>query len=381
MKVLMFLNTLRGNDGGAEHVFGQLASDLEARGHEVVKAWAFPEKSQGEAEIVFPLETLAFVGYRATLLQKVPAVVRSLWRLAQGLRRIRPDIVNVHFVCAEALYFIMLKRFFGYKVVLTFHGSDAHFAGGHHLKLLPLLARKADGVTVVSKRIREAIQAIAGVEPSSISLITNGIPLEFWSSPGGNDDLRYRSRTVVAVGRLERVKGYDVLMQAMSILVERVPDARLVLIGEGGERGHLEEEAARLGIEDSVALTGRLPACAIRERLNQSAAFVLPSRSEGLPLALLEAMASGLPAVATRVGGVPEVLTPQSGIVVPPGTPHAIAEALASLLNNPDRAQSMGNEAQVRAQSFSASSSAKAYERLFRSLSNGAGFDVHVEND
>jgi glycosyltransferase involved in cell wall biosynthesis len=381
MKVLMFLSTLRGNDGGAEHVFGQLASDLEARDHEVVRAWAFLGESQGRTELVFPLETLAFVGYRATLLRKVPSVLRSLWRLVRGLRHIRPDIVNVHFVCAEAWYFIVLRRFFGYKVVLTFHGSDAHLASGRNLRLLPSLVRRADRVTVVSERVLEAVQAITDVEPSSISLIPNGIPLEFWSRPTGRDALRYQSRTVIAVGRLERVKGYDVLMRAMSSLIGLVPDARLILIGEGSERRQLEEEADRLGMTTFVTMTGRLDAGAIRERLNRAAAFVLPSRSEGLPLALLEAMASGLPVVATGVGGVPEVLTPQSGIIVPPDTPHAIAKALASIMSDPTRAQQMGAEARVRAQSFSSERAADAYERLFMGLSEGTGFNERRAND
>jgi glycosyltransferase involved in cell wall biosynthesis len=210
--------------------------------------------------------------------------------------------------------------------------------------------------------------ACAGITASRVRYIPNGIDQDFWrAGPAVATDA---PPTVVFVGRLLPVKGVDVLLTAFARLRERLPAAQLCLIGEGELRGTLEARVAELGIADGVSFAGQLAPPAVRERLARASLFVLPSRSEGLPMALLEAMAAGLPAVASAVGGIPEVLTPDCGRLVPPEDPAALAEALMALLQAPGR-QAMGEAARQRAAAFSSSAADASYERLFLELRAG----------
>ena len=355
-------------------MFAQLAQGLERCGHEVTRAYKEPAPNPSGPEWVFPLASLNFRGYRA-LLKRVPAMLVSLWRLARGLYRIRPDVVNVHFVRAEAAYFLLLKWIFGYRLVLSFHGSDALRAAGHDLTVVPHLVRSADATTVVSERVGEAVKSIAYPASPSITVIPNGVPLDFWKASTDMEESEMSPRrrfNVVTVGRLVKIKGHDVLIQAFRILKRMSVDAELLIVGEGPERQMLEAEVKDAGLESMVTFAGRQSPEQVRSHLRKASAFALPSRSEGMPLSLLEAMATGLPAVATRVGGVPEVLTPEAGILVAPEEPEMFANALVTLLKEPSRTAAMGRAARERAQEYSSSRVVAAFDGLFRSLLQGS---------
>lgn len=369
MKVLMYSSTSRGIVGGAQNVFDQLATGLEYRGHEVVRAWREPSTKATGPEWVFPLASLRFIGYKATL-KNVPAMLASLWRLAKGLYRIRPDVVNIHFVRAEAVYFLLLRRVFGYRLILSFHGSDA-LATGHNLVFVPHLIRRADAVTAVSEQLGEAVRALAAPSPVPLWVIPNGVPLGFWTASAVQER---RFRSIITVGRLVQVKGHDVLISAMAHLRQVLPDATLTVIGEGPERPTLEAEVEQAGLRSAITFMGSQPADIVRDQLQQANVFVLPSRNEGFGVALLEAMACGLPAVATAVGGVPEVLTSEAGILVAPEEPEMLANALATLLKDPILAAAMGCAARMRAQSYSLEEVLDAFERLFCGLTRSAAY-------
>ncbi len=144
-------------------------------------------------------------------------------------------------------------------------------------------------------------------------------------------------RRVIMVGGFDVLyKAQDVLIEAMARLAERGADLRLTLVGEGRLRAQLKAQVARLGLGERVAFTGGLPgAAAVRDALDAADLFVLPSRTEGLPRALVEAMARGLPCLGTTVGGIPELLAPSE--LVPPNDPAALADALAALAQDPAR--------------------------------------------
>ncbi len=364
MKVLMYSSTGRDIIGGAQVAFAQLADGLERCGHGVVRAYREPDPASHGPDWVFPLTSLSFVGYRATL-RKVPAMLLSLWRLARGLYRIRPDVVNVHYVGAGAVYFLLLRRVFGFRLVLSFHGSDAFFASGHNLTFLPYLIRRADAVTAVSGRLGEAVQALAAPGQAPLRVIPNGVPLGFWTPSPVQVK---RPHSVVTVGRLVRVKGHDLLVSTMVHLRQVFPDATLTIVGEGPERSKLEAEAERAGLGSAITFMGEQPADVVRDQLRQACVFVLPSRNEGFGLALVEAMACGLPAVATAVGGVPGILTPEAGVLVAPEEPEMFANALAALLKEPSQAAAMGRAAQARAQEYSSSRVVDAFDQLFQTV-------------
>jgi glycosyltransferase involved in cell wall biosynthesis len=217
---------------------------------------------------------------------------------------------------------------------------------------LTLLLLRAPQVTflALSARIRQHLIE-SGFAKNQIVLLPNGIdPLAYrdiaarrlchQEAPAGE------SLTVVCVARLSYQKGQDVLLQAWSLVQESVPTARLILAGDGEQRVQLELLATDLGISDTVDFAGLVTDT--RALLAAARVFALPSRYEGMPNALLEAMAAGLPCVATQVSGSEDAIVDgQSGLLVPPDDPGALASALVALLTNNERAYALGREAQA----------------------------------
>lgn len=363
LRVLLYSRVNPADGGGVQAVITRLARHLRSRGHHVVTAWRLPNPDPAAADRVYDLPLLAW-RHGAPAPRSSLAAAGALLRLACRIARYRPAVVNVHYVTAESLYFLLLKPLFRYRLVLSVHGSDLFRPKPWDAPLLPFLLRGADAVTVVSSLAAARVRANPGVNPARVRVIPNGVRFEFWSGTGGGD-VASRAPVILSVGRLHAVKGQDILLRAFPRVRARVGHAALVIVGEGAARGELERLAAELGIASAVEFAGRLAPEEVRARMGAARVFVQPSRSEGLPLALMEAMAAGLPAVATRVGGVPEIIAPGSGAMVPAEDPDALADALSDVLLNPRLASDLGRRARERASGFSAADADGAYEALF----------------
>lgn len=282
--------------------------------------------------------------------------MRDGFGLAARLARFRPDVVNLHYPRGQTLYFMGLRRALGYGVVLSFHNSDLWEASPAVMARLPAWLKAADAVTAVSDDLADATGRHAPGVPFRV--IPNGIDTTWWT-PGetaGRPDL------VVAAGRLIEMKGFDVLLDAFA--AGATEEAELVIAGEGEQRGALEAQAARLGIGNRVSFAGRLDKGALRDLFRRAGLFVLPSRREGMPLILLEAMACGLPTVATAVNGVPQVMNRTCGEMVAPQDPAALASAIARRLGDIDRQRREALAARRRAEEFDAALSYAAYEKV-----------------
>ena len=154
---------------------------------------------------------------------------------------------------------------------------------------------------------------------------------------------------VVFAGVLEFTKGVDVLLDAWPVVLAQVPRAKLVIAGDGTMDPALRRRVSRDGISTSVEFVGHVPPARLRRILDDSWCLVLPSRSEGLPRVVLEAMGRGRPVVASAVGGLPEVVDEgMTGHLVPAGRPEALARAIVTLLHDPERAAKMGAEGRAR---------------------------------
>jgi len=176
---------------------------------------------------------------------------------------------------------------------------------------------------------------------------------------------------VGTVGNLRAVKDYPCLLRAFAWARERVGDAALVFVGDGAERPRLEALAGELGVADAVRFAGARTDVARMLRLFD--VFALSSRTEGISVALLEAMATGLPAVVTDTGGNPEVVVEgQTGRLAPVGDPERLGEALADLLADPGRRRAMGEAARERVVAeFSLERMIGAYESIYDTLLGG----------
>lgn len=196
-----------------------------------------------------------------------------------------------------------------------------------------LLRRSGAVVTVLTTRI-EADLAAHGFHLVGVQVIPNGVDLERFRPAATGAPPTVQMRTVLFVGRLSYQKGVDVLLHAWRTVREQLPEpekARLTIVGAGPRRGQLEQLGLALGIADSVEFAGLQ--CDVAPWLAHSDLLVLPSRWEGMPNAVLEAMACGLPCVATRVSGSEDVIEHGvNGMLVEPGDPQALARAVLALL-------------------------------------------------
>ena len=224
------------------------------------------------------------------------------------------------------------------------------------LSLLERLnARRAPRVLSTSRYCCERIEAHYGVPAGRLRLVPEGIATDLWN-PAGEDaaalaalDGAREPHTVLCVARQYPRKRVGDLITAFQGVHERLPSARLVVIGDGPEHGSLLALVARLGLGDVVQLLGALPDDgAVREWYRRSAVFCLPSIQEGFGIVFLEAMASGLPVVSTTATAIPEVVPHgRAGLLVPPRDPEALADALLSLLTDTElqaRCRAYGRE-------------------------------------
>jgi glycosyltransferase involved in cell wall biosynthesis len=230
--------------------------------------------------------------------------------------------------------------------------------------------RRADCVIVNSRAALEE-EAAAGHPRSRLVYIPNGVG-EPAPPPANRSALGLPAGAlVICVGQLEYIKGHHVLVEAWPAVGAAVPGAQLVLVGTGPQRGALEERARSLGVSSTIAFAGFRPRA--RPLMASADVFVQPSLTEGMPNAVLEAMAASRPVVASSVGGIPELIVDgESGILVPPADPHALAAAVARLLVDRALAVRLATAAAKRARDrFSLDRVVSETGALYRALLDG----------
>ena len=273
------------------------------------------------------------------------------WRLARLLRRRRADVLHTHTLAAANVLSRLAAAAARVPLVSHLH-IENHFRPATRWLLAPLdsaTARLAARLVAVSEDTKRAYER-QGYPRGRIEVVYNGVDLPANGASPHNEPPR-----IGEVARLCDVKGQRELLRA----VASVPEARLVLAGRDLEQGgafqaELERESERLGIRERVEFGFYEDVPALLDTLDVVA---LPSWTEGLPLVLLEAMARARPVVATPVGGTPELVTDgETGLLVPPRDPEALAEALRRVLDDPDLARRLGDAGRAQvAERFSAS--------------------------
>ena len=205
-------------------------------------------------------------------------------------------------------------------------------------------ARNAQGVLATSAYCRRAISREYGVQSEHIRIVPEGIDLARWRRIAAEDPYRGDGATILCVARQYPRKHVADLLHAMVQVRRVVPNARAIIVGDGPEHPALKQLAEQLNLAGCVMLLGAVPDDDDVARLYQQAdIFCLPSVQEGFGIAFLEAMASGLPIVATRAAAIPEVVPDgQAGLLAAPGDQEALALALIELLRNPERRAAMG---------------------------------------
>ena len=288
------------------------------------------------AEIV---DGLAVAHPRYLFVPKLPSASAALYAaslLPELWRRRQADLMLGAWAYPDGAATVMLARALGLPSVIKVHGSDLNVIAripsvrAHLRALLP----RATRLVAVSRGLADELVAL-GVERERVAIVPNGVDAALFhprdrAAARAQLGLPAEGRVMVYVGRLVREKGMMELLDAFGELAPAHPDLSLVLVGEGGWRAAGEERAQQLGVAARLRFVGARPLDEIPRWLGACNLFVLPSWYEGTPNVLLEALACGRRAVATRVGGIPDVMTaPSLGELVPPRDAGALAAAMA----------------------------------------------------
>jgi glycosyltransferase involved in cell wall biosynthesis len=241
-----------------------------------------------------------------------------------------------------------------------------------HRILYRLGTRLVNGVVAVSEETRDSFRRSVGEVGDRVTIVWNAVDVERYPAAVDRNALRARlgfrpgDHVMTMVGTFKRQKGHRFLVEAAAAVIPQVPVLHLLLVGDGEEADGVRAQVERLGLGRRIHLLGSRRD--VPDLLAASDSFVLPSLWEGLPVALVEAMASELPVIATDVSGTREAMIDgDTGWLVPPGDAAALATAMAALVGDPQRAAEMAAAARARvAQSFSAHRQAQQLSALFR---------------
>ncbi len=360
MKVLLLTQRFPPALGGVENHAWHLAKGLTAHGDEVEVVTTDLRKDVPFERLEADTEDFPFPVHRLHAIKAAP-LPHGLGNAAPAmLRRVATgswDIIHGHAYGFFPTFAAAVGEFLGRSaLVITPHSDPGRpsFEKRAFDAIVPVVTiRRAQRVIALTNREAQHLRSL-GVAPGRIAVIPNGIDMDEFAAP--HERLREGDGTnVLYAGRCyPRQKGLEVLTRAVSLLPPKLA-VHLRIVGEDwGGHAVVRELAKSLGIEDRIALVGRLERAQLVEEFRRADLFVQPSLFDSFPIAILEAMAAGLPVVATRVGGIPEVVEDgRTGLLVEPGDPPALSAALERLVSEVVTRKEMGQQGRERAKLFS----------------------------
>jgi len=355
--------------GGAERHLLELWRRLDRERFEVQIA-VFQREGQFASEVAslgWPIHDLD-VG--STIY--APNGWRGFARLVHHVMAFRPDVIQ-GYLFGPNLFAAIAGRVCGVPVVVVSKRNIDAFETPRQVAAQRLAHRLATHVVAVSEAVGETSVAL-GAKRERVTVIPNGVDVERFAAAQPDPSVRGENGAPVvgSVGCLAARKDYPNLLEALALLDRRGRAFRAVVVGEGKERGALERQAEQLGLSSRVRFLGERPD--VERLLPGMDVFVLASREEGIPNALLEAMAAARPAVATAVGGTPEVMEDgRTGWLVPPRDPDALAAALEAALSDPAEAARRGTAAQRAVRDrMSIESMVTRHQRFYEAAVRGA---------
>lgn len=258
-------------------------------------------------------------------LPEMNILFRQLPLICNLVKRTEAVHIHCHFGRVGMLTGWLASRMLGLPFSVTLHGVDIQHTP---YKNLGVVLKDANMVVCVSEKIRDLVQTSYDIPYENTALIRCGIPVAEYTFP---EKLSSGLR-ILTVARLDAVKGLSNLIEGCALLRDRNLPFECTIVGEGPEREELQRQIEAFDLSSFVRLNGALPNEQLPDVYAEHSVFVLPSYSEGVPVVVMEAMASGLPVVASRVGGIPEIVEDgENGFLVEPGKPEQIADAVGSV--------------------------------------------------
>jgi L-malate glycosyltransferase len=278
--------------------------------------------------------------------------ISSFFKLIRMVRRFNIELIHAHFLLPPGLIGVCVGSLMGKKTAVTAHGSDLMIQAKNPVlrSMIKFVLKKADYVLVVNQTLKDKVLEL-GINQEKVYITPNAVDVEKFN-PKKKDlpsdiKISHDKPVILFVGNLVFQKGVEYLLEAKKIMKN---DAELVIVGDGPLRPELEMKVRDEKIQDVVFTGARRD---VDKIMPSGTVFVLPSISEGFPITILEAMASGLPVVATNVGGISEVMSEQVGIMVNPSSPTELASALDKILENETLRNDMNVTAREQALKYS----------------------------
>jgi glycosyltransferase involved in cell wall biosynthesis len=350
--------------GGAEAVVLALADGLRERGATVLPV-VFAD---GEGWLTGRLRSAGFPVFSPTISRRIPFDISVVTQLVQWTRQERINVLHTHELMM-GVYGGLVGAIARIPHLITLHGGTRFASAAHRRWAMKLSAMSASAIVGVSASTCEHISSALGLPRSRVTLVPNGVSV----GSGSRDRTRALlalapdEKLFLGVGNLYKVKGHAVLIEAATRLacLEGVPPWRIAIAGRGDEEATLRRMIQAAGLGDRVVLLGLRND--IPDLLAAADGWVMPSLSEGLPMALLEAMFAGLPTICTAVGGIPSLVIPgETGFLVPPSDPDALSGAILRLLSDAKSAKVLGANAKRLAEAnYSLATMVERYLALY----------------
>ena len=331
--------------GGIIRHILDLARGQAARGHQVgILCDSTTGGARADAALADIAPVLALGIHRIPILRELsPTDLIGFFRVSRYLDGLAADVLHGH--GAKGGAFVRLKRK-GHPIrVYTLHGGGQHY-GPHTLRglvygaLERILMRRTDLFLFESAFARDTHRAIVGMPKTLVRVVPNGITAAEMAAIEPAAD----AADIVYVGEFRRIKGADILIDAIAELHRQGRRVSAALAGDGDENAALHAQVDRLDLNQYIRFLGHVPA---RQGFFNGRILVVPSRGDSLPYVVLEAGGAGVPMVAVRVGGIPEIFGPDFDLV-PPGDPGRLAQAIAAALDDPTAAKAAAAEVRQR---------------------------------
>lgn len=340
--------------GGAETMCENLTYALMKQGHEVTVVSLYGEKT--------PIsERMERAGVKLLYLDKKLGLDLSMVpKLLKIMKQERPDAVHTHLDVIK--YAVAAAKLAGIRhCVHTVHNVADREAEGRLQKMINgFYFRKGWSVPVaLSPEVQQTVVSFYGMKEEQVPVIYNGVDLSRCL-----EKTDYEScDTLIHVGRFNEQKNHQGLLRAFQMILKRNPQCILKLLGDGELRPAMEHLAAELGIAGNVQFLGSQSN--VYPYLQEADIFLLPSNYEGMPMTIIEAMGTGLPVVASRVGGVPDMITDRVSGMLTSREPEDVARAVLELMDDASLRKSLGEKAKLESKRFSAEYMAEEYSKVY----------------